>query len=422
MTFTKIDRRLLTILLIVFVQMLGASLILPILPLYAQHQFDLPPETITLLVSSFYAAQFLAGPYLGRLSDRHGRLPVLIISQVGTVISFVMLGLAQNVEILFLARILDGITGGNIIVAQAYITDITPPAKRTQSLGYIFAAFGLGFIFGPVLGGVLSAAFGARVPFFIAAIVATATVLLTWFTLDETLSPEQRQANRNYRRASLSPREIGHNFPLLLVLMIAFVGQFALGMLQSTFALYAEAVLFTGYRESMTNLGIGLLLTVIGLTQFLTQIFLLRRLVQHYGETRLVIIGSVSRTLGMFIFAIITLPWLGALGSVFFALGMGIMMPSLQSLATRTVADELRGGVLGVYQSAISLSTIISTALGGVLFAIKPTTPYWFGGVLSTLAIIPAIVFWQRSRASNLTRKLPLQKLEKASQKSSPGD
>jgi len=174
-----IDRRLLTILLIVFVQMVGGAMIMPILPLYAQSEFDMSPNVITLLGTVFFAAQFIAGPYLGRLSDKYGRVPVLIVSQVGTAVSFIMLGTAQSVSMLFAARILDGITGGNIIVAQAYITDVTPREKRTQSLGYVFAAFGLGFIFGPALGGILSAAFGPRVPYYIAAAAAVLVVVLT---------------------------------------------------------------------------------------------------------------------------------------------------------------------------------------------------------------------------------------------------
>ncbi len=172
----RMDRRLLTILLIVFVQMLGAAMIMPILPLYAQREFDMTPQIITLLTTAFFAAQFIAGPYLGRLSDKYGRVPVLILSQIGTAVSFFMLAVAPSVGVLFLARILDGITGGNIIVAQAYITDITPREKRTQSLGYIFAVFGLGFIFGPALGGLLSAALGPRVPYIIAGFAAVSSL------------------------------------------------------------------------------------------------------------------------------------------------------------------------------------------------------------------------------------------------------
>jgi len=406
MKLGSIDRRLLTVLLIVFVNMLGASLILPILPLYAQRQFQMSPQTIALLVSSFFAAQFLAGPFLGQSSDRYGRVPVLIISQIGTVISFVMLAFAPNVTWLFIARILDGITGGNIIVAQAYVTDVTPREKRTESLGYIFAVFGLGFMFGPALGGILSAAYGIRTPFLLAALAAAVVVVMTWRLLDETLTPEQRMDARKRRGGSITPGAILRNGPLLAILGIAFVGQFSLGMLQSTFALYGEAVLFLGYSENATNIGIGLLLTAVGAAQLFTQTWLLRRLLRRYPETWLVVAGTAIRALGSFIFAVIASPWLGAFGSIFFAIGIGIMMPPLQSLATTTVGDEERGGVLGIYQSAINLSTIFSTALGGFFFQISPTLPYWLGGVVSLLVVIPALglVRWRARTAASTTQ------------------
>jgi DHA1 family tetracycline resistance protein-like MFS transporter len=392
----NLDRRLVTILLIVFVQMLGAAMIMPILPLYAQREFDLSPQVIALLTTAFFAAQFIAGPFLGRLSDKRGRIPVLIISQIGTVISFVMLALAPNAWVLFLARILDGLTGGNIIVAQAYITDITPREKRTESLGYIFAVFGLGFVIGPALGGVLSAALGPRVPYIIAAVVALLVVFLTWFTLEETITPERQQNNRDGRQSGISPGEVIRNTPLLLILLVAFVGQSALGLLQATFALYTDAILFEGYSPRAATLGVGLLLGVFGLTQFSTQTFLLRRFLQRFGEYRLVILGNVLRMTGSFIFAMAATPVLGATGSVFFAMGVGLMMPPLQSLATGTVDDEVRGGVLGLYQSTLSLSIIISTAVGGLLFAMVVTLPYWVAGVMAALAIIPSVVLYLR--------------------------
>lgn len=395
----RLDRRLLTILLIVFVQMLGAAMILPILPLYAQSEFEMTPQTITLLVTAFFAAQFIAGPFLGRLSDKYGRVPVLIISQIGTAISFFMLAGAQSVEMLFLARILDGLTGGNIIVAQAYITDITPRAKRTQSLGYIFAAFGLGFIFGPALGGLLSSAFGPRIPYVIAAIAAVGVVFLTKFSLNETLTPEQREANRTFNQASIKPAAIIRNWPLLLILIIAFVGQFGMGLIQGTFALYGEAVLFTDYGARFVSFGVGMLLAIVGFGQFFTQTFLLRPALKRFDEAWLVVIGMILRTFSLFILAAITIPFAAGVASLLFAVGVGLMMPPLQSLSTNTVADELRGGVLGIYQSIISLSTIFSTAVSGTLFALDPTIPYWTGGLLSVLALIPAFILVRQTRA-----------------------
>lgn len=397
--FRQMDRRLFTILLVVFVGMLGASMILPILPIYAKNEFHMTPQTISLLVTAFFAAQFLAGPFLGRLSDKYGRVPVLIISQVGTAISFLMLALAPNVAMLFLARILDGLTGGNIIVAQAYVTDITPREKRTQALGYIFAVFGLGFIFGPALGGILSSRLGARVPYIIAAAAAVGVVFLTWFTLDESLTTEQRHINRTYKKGGIAPLDLISNTSLVLILLIAFIAQFGLGMVQGTFALYGEAVLFKGYSEQTALLGIGLLLTIVGLGQFFTQTFLIGRALKRFDEAWLVIIGTILRTAGLFIYAILTVPLAAAFGSLGFAIGIGLMMPPLQSLSTRTVADEMRGGVLGVYQSTLSLSIIVSTAVSGTIFAFNPTAPYWLGGGLSFLAIVPAIFLVRRTHA-----------------------
>jgi MFS transporter, DHA1 family, tetracycline resistance protein len=352
------------------------------------------PQTITLLLTVFFAGQFVAGPWIGRLSDKYGRVPVLIISQIGTAISFTMIGFADSVAVLFMARIFDGITGGNVVVAQAYITDITPPEDRTKALGYIFAAFGLGFVFGPALAGVLSAAFGPTVPFFVAAVAATAVVFLTAYTLDETLSPAQRAHNRTSRQP-FNARAIFSNNLLMLALMVVFIGQFGLGLLQSSFALYGGAVIFAGYTPAATDLGIGLLLSVVGISQVFTQSIVLPRLTKRFRDTTLVAAGALIRTVGLAIFALITTPWLGPFGSFFFALGMGIMMPPLQSYTTRLVPDEMRGGVLGLYQSAVSLAIIFSTALGGFLFSISPVTPYWLAAGLSVLVVIPVLT-WLR--------------------------
>ena len=393
----QIDRRLLTILTIVFVQMVGAAMVLPILPLFAQREFEMSTSVITLLITAFFAAQFLAGPWMGRLSDRHGRLPVLILSQVGTAFSFALLALSPNVFWLFVARILDGITGGNIIVAQAYITDITPKKERTAALGYIFAVFGLGFIFGPGLGGVLSAALGPRMPFMIAAAAAMVAAIITWRVLDETVTDGQRAATSNQRR-SLALSTVMQNSTLLIVLLIAFIGQFGLGLLQGTFALYSEAVLFAGQPDNAVNIGVGILYTVIGASQLFTQTVLLKRLLLRFGDLWLVFAGAIIRSLGLFILAMFALPLLGGVAAMLFALGMGLLMPPLQSLATQAAPDDMRGGVLGVYQSSISLATIISTAVSGAIFAVAPSLPFWVGGALSLLALLPALMLAQQIR------------------------
>ncbi len=367
----------------------------PILPLYAQSEFNLDEEIITLLLTAFFAAQFLAGPFIGRLSDRRGRLPVLLISQVGTVIAFLMIGFAQSVTVLFLARILDGITGGNIIVAQAYVTDIMPEEKRTQALGYVMAAFGLGFIIGPAVGGLLASQVGPQMPFLFAAAAALITVMLTWFTLEETISQKEQAHNRDSRRARMNPSELMRNVPLLAVLSISFVSQFGFGLLIGTFALFAEAVLFAGYDFAAVSLGVGLMLMVVGIGQFFTQIFILPAMLKRYSDPLIAILGAGSRGLSMFLLAVATEPVFGTGSIVIFALGSGLLLPPLQSLVTKTVIKELRGGVLGLYQSVMSLGVIISTAVSGALFALDPTVPNWLGGILFCLSILPGIFLWR---------------------------
>lgn len=394
-----LDRRLVVILLIVFVQLFGASLVLPILPLYATNRFQMSYESVTLLNTAFFAAQFVAGPFIGRLSDHYGRLPVLIVSQIGTVVSFIMLGLAQNVEMLFLARILDGITGGNIIVAQAYVTDITPREKRMQALGYILAAFGSGFIFGPAIGGLLATAFGYEMPYFFAAAAAAAVVLLTWRVLDETLTPEQRAANRvRGGQDRMSVGSVLGNLPLLAILAMAFGSQFAFAMLQSTFSLFGDLVLFAGYPEGAAELGIGLLMAMIGVGQIFTQLVLIRRLAGRYSEGMLVVIGTLLRSLVMFSLVLVQTPYPAAISLFFYAMGTGIQNPAMQSLITSTVPDSQRGGALGLYQSAFSLSIIIGSALAGTLFAFAPVLPFLLGGLLFALMSLPGLFLARWSR------------------------
>jgi MFS family permease len=234
--------------------------------------------------------------------------------------------------------------------------------------------------------------FDIQTPFFLAAIAASLIVILTWVTLEETLTPEQRTANRRKGGGQLRPRAVIGNYPLIMILFIVFVAQFGFGLLQSTFALFGEDVLFAGQSEDAASLGIGLLLAVIGLGQLVTQVFFLPPLVRRYGDAPLVIGGAALRGLSMFIYAVITSPWLAGIGGWIFAVGAGVMSPTSQSIATQTVDDELRGGVLGIYQSSRNLAIIFGTGLAGTLYAIEPTIPYWIGGVLFMISLIPGFM------------------------------
>ncbi|MCB9454324.1 MAG: MFS transporter [Anaerolineaceae bacterium] len=388
----QFDRRMITILLIIFVNMVGASMVLPILPVYARKAFGVSDNVVTLLLTSFFLAQFIAGPYIGRLSDQYGRMPVLIISQIGTVISFIMIALGASIEILFIARILDGITGGNIIVAQAYITDITPPRQRTQALGNVLLAFGVGFILGPSSGGVLSSIFGPRIPFLFAALAATLTVILTWRVLDETVTPEMRQANRAKTAVRLGIGDVAHNKPLVFILVVTFGSQFAFSMLQATYALFGADVLFPNFEQNAILLRVGLLLSVVGMGQLFTQLFILKRALRRWQEYTLVIGGGVLRGLGLLTLALVPNPFVHIFGLASFAIGTGLQIPSLQGLAANSVPGQVRGAVMGVFQSAQNLGIIFGSAIAGTIYAAHTNYPLMIGGLLFFVMLLPSLM------------------------------
>lgn len=415
-------KRIFPILLIIFTNMLGATLILPILPLYAEGTFNGSILQITLLASAFFGAQFLAAPWLGRLSDRYGRRPILIISQVGTVAAFILfifakelgsmvdgIGLALPMTggmfMLFVARILDGLTGGNITTAQAYISDITPAEKRAQGLGWLQGAFGAGFIFGPAFGGILSN-YGDTVPFIGATIITSITLLLTIFTLEESLPPEEREqaTGKVKARRAIPWSAILSERALVLILVVGFTGSLAFAALPATFALYASHVLLVNVANpDRIQLYIGLMLTFNGLVQVLTQVSLLRPLVERFGERNLLILGQASIAVSLLGLASATTPLVATLFFAPFAFGYGVSEPSTQSLVTRFGNRRSRGYLLGLYQSARSLALIFGPIWAGFTFAnISPQAVYFVGAGIMLLSLFGA----------TLLRRMPIQEIK----------
>jgi DHA1 family tetracycline resistance protein-like MFS transporter len=404
-------KRLYPILLIVFTNILGGGVIMPILPLYAEGQFNGTVIQITLLSSAFFAAQFLAAPVLGRLSDRYGRRPVLIISQIGTVLAFMMfifaiplgrwidsfgpvLPLTGGMLMLFAARILDGITGGNITTAQAYISDVTDSEHRAQGLGLLQAAFGLGFIFGPAFGGVLSNIHPVA-PFIGAAIITTGTLLLTVFTLAESLPPEKRAAELGgVQRSAVPLRILLSNKSFDLVLLIGFFGSLAFAALPAIFALYANHVLFPDLAGTgRVQLYIGLILTFYGLMQVFTQLALLRPLIKRLGERRLIILGEITLFLAMLGIVATGRAFSVTLLLAPFAFGQGVTEPSLQSMITRFGEESTRGRLLGIYQSSRSLALIVGPIWAGLAYAnINPQSVFVIGSGIIFCALVCAII------------------------------
>ncbi len=405
-------RRLFPILLIVFTNILGGGVILPILPLYAEGQFGGTILQITLLSTSFFAAQFLAAPWLGRLSDRYGRRPVLIVSQIGTVLAFILfifagplgklidswgmaLPISGGMIMLYVARTLDGITGGNITTAQAYIADVTPPERRAQGLGLVQAAFGAGFIFGPAFGGVLSN-LGPVVPFIGATIITMVTLLLTVFTLQESLPPEDRaEAPSDVEpRSSIPLTALLRIGPLRVILAIGFFASLAFAALPSTFALYADRVLFHDLADpARAQLYIGLMLTFNGLMQVVTQLALLKPLVSRLGERKLLLVGMAALLLASIGVASAGSAVVVTLLFAPFAFGRGVSEPSLQTLTTRFGDERTRGQLLGTYQSARSLALIFGPVWAGYAFEeLGPQAVFWVAGGLILVGLAFAAI------------------------------
>jgi DHA1 family tetracycline resistance protein-like MFS transporter len=403
-------KRLFPILLVIFTNILGSGVIMPILPLYAEGQFGGTILQVTLLSTAFFAAQFFAAPWLGRLSDRVGRRPVLLISQLGTILAFILfifaeplgrwvdgiapwLPLTGGMTMLYVARILDGITGGNITTAQAYVSDITEQEHRAHGLGLLQGAFGMGFVFGPAFGGVL-ANYGSNVPFIGAAIITSITFLLTYFSLVESLPREGRIEQLNKAKTRLTIQSLLKKSTMLNILGVTFFSTLAFSALPATFALFAERVLFAGnFPPVQMQLAIGLMLTLYGLMTVITQFVFLGPLVQRLGERRALLLGNVSLMLAMLAVGIVTMPLLTMIFFIPFAFGQGVNQPNLQALMTRLGGRTAGGQLLGIYQSSRSLALIFGPIWAGFVFEhIGPRFVYIFGSGIMLVATILALL------------------------------
>jgi DHA1 family tetracycline resistance protein-like MFS transporter len=371
---------LVPIFLIVFVGLLGFGIILPLLPLYAE-QFGASPLTIGVLLASYSLMQLVATPYLGALSDRIGRRPVLLISQIGTVLSFILLGLANSLPLLFVARILDGISGGNISTAQAYISDIADEEGRAKAFGLIGAAFGLGFILGPAIGGILSQGTNYHVPAFAAAAISFVSLLLTIFVLPESLPKEKRNTYRAPRiidtvalRRALGYEQLG------LLLLIFFVFNLSQAGFQGLFALFGQRKFSFGARET------GYVLAYVGLLAVLVQGGGIGPIVRRFGERRTLQVGLMLGSVGL-LWAGFAASWhvlLVALVPV--AIGLGVAAPTANSLITRESPPSERGQILGIGQAFAALARVVGPLLAGFAFHYEVWGPFVLAGVLVALA------------------------------------
>jgi multidrug resistance protein len=352
----------------VAVDILGLTIVLPLLPFYAEH-FGASPLLVGLLVATYAACQLIAGPILGKLSDRYGRRPLLIISQIGTFLGFLVLGQARSLAWIFFSRFLDGITAGNLSLAQAYISDVTQPQERTKAFGVIGIAFGLGFLIGPALSGYL-AQYNYAYPAWVAAGLSLTSILCTYFLLPQATPLQGPQTGPGGNRLGLldwgAYAQYFRRQELATILFQFMMFSLMFSMFISGFALFAERRFYIGERPFGPK-EVGYLYAYSGMLGLIIQGGLLGRLVSRFGDHALSRAGFFSAAAGL-TFLAFTYP-IGFLIPMFTltAFGTGILRPTLTSLVTKNASRDEQGVVLGLTQSINSLATIGAPIMSGLL-------------------------------------------------------
>jgi MFS transporter, DHA1 family, tetracycline resistance protein len=391
-----VRQRSLVLFLIVFVDLVGFGIVLPLLPLYAD-AYGATGTAIALLVVSYAVSQVLLAPVWGRISDRVGRRPVLLIGLVGSAASYVLFAFAGSLWMLLLSRVLAGVAGANVPVAQAYIADVTSKEDRAVGMGTLGAAFGLGFVFGPAIGGVL-APYSSAAPGLAAALLCAGNALLAFFFLPESLN----RAERLQRRAEVQGAGAGASGlaglrtlvsvpQVASVLVLSFLVTAAFSAMHPIFSLFADR------RFSLDARAVGGLFTFLGVVSALMQGVVVRKMVPRIGEEALVRIVMVPFVLGFLALAAAPSLWVVAFGLAGLAIGFGGALPCMLSLLSRAAPDALQGSALGVGQSVSSLARVAGPMLGGISWDLfgGPGT-FLVGAALAGLALFQ-VAMWPRS-------------------------
>jgi DHA1 family tetracycline resistance protein-like MFS transporter len=370
-------KSLFSIILVVFIDLLGFSLILPLLPYYAA-TFHATAIQTGLLVASYAVAQLIGAPLLGRLSDRYGRRPILLASVFGTFVGFLLLGFAGALWMLFASRIIDGLTGGNLTIAQAYITDVTDAKNRAKGLGLIGAAFGLGFIIGPATGGLLSQ-WGYAVPAFVAGGLSLINLVLIYAWLPESLAPESR-GKQNRPAVTLGALLTALRRPFSGSLLISrFFFGIAFATFQTVFSLYALT------RFGLSAAQTGYILAYVGVLSVVTQGFLVGWISKRVREDILIVACVALMAISLVGWALAASVTALLIIMAPTALSGGLLNTLLSSTLTKTVDAKETGGILGLSASIESSTRIIAPIAGGVLLQKLGTwAPGAFGAVLMT--------------------------------------
>lgn len=373
------NKNLLIIALIAVVNALGYGIIIPILYSYSV-KFGLSDFQNGLLFSLFSICQFLATPIIGRLSDKYGRRPLLMISIAGTAVSFFMTAFAPNAIILFLARALDGITAGNIPVASAVISDTTEPKDRAKGFGVIGASFGFGFIFGPAISA-LTVGIDAAVPFIIAGIISTIAVILTYLFLPETNKHiGEVKEGKLFDFPKLIHAATDPNVGATLLIMLVY--SFSFGMLLYAYQPFSVKALGLSANE------ISGLFTLFGVVGLVTQIFFLPKVIKILGDRKTFIFSLILMIiayLGMFITRNVAV-FVGL--SILFGFSNSFINPLIQTILSKETDEKSQGSMMGISTSYMSIGTIVGPIAGGLIATIGIGYPYLAGAVAVVVCLL----------------------------------
>jgi MFS transporter, DHA1 family, tetracycline resistance protein len=380
----------------VFIDLVGFGIFLPLLPYYAE-TFGASAFAIGSLSASYSLMQFLFTPIWGRLSDRYGRRPLILLSLAGSCVGFLITGLATTLAVLFIGRIVAGIAGAIIPTTNAYIADVTTPENRAKGMGMVGAAFGLGFILGPAIGGLL-APYGYEKPALLASAMAGLNLLFAYFKLPESLPKEIR--DRVGRRAlSIKTLEDALTHPRVgWLLLIFFIATFAFANMEATFSLLNK------HAYGLTAKQTGYMFTYIGIVMSFMQGFLVGKMVRRLGEKFCISLGTFILIfgLGLMPFAPNLFYYCAICGIM--AFGSGINSPAINALLSRSAHADEQGGVMGIAQSMASMGRILGPLWGGYSFgAMGPKWPFISAGILMALAFLMSL----KNLAANFAPSTP---------------
>jgi MFS transporter, DHA1 family, multidrug resistance protein len=374
--------------LVMFLVMVGFGIIIPVLPFYAE-EIGATPTQLGLLMAVYSLMQLIFAPFWGRLSDKIGRKPILMIGITGLALSFFIQALATELWMLFAARIIGGIlSSANMPTAMAYVADITTPENRGKGMGIIGAAVGLGFVFGPAIGGIFSGT-SMSLPFYLAGSTSLLTVFLVFFLLKETLQ-KKNENEVSAKKPSLSQAFSGSASVLFLLQLLISL---SLSGLEATFAYFAAR------KAGLDSTHLGYIFMIMGFAGAIVQGGLVGKLTKRYGEGLVIQGGIVVSAIGFGLILLVDSFITAAIFLSIFGIGNGVIRPSVSSLLTKT-STAGHGSATGLLSSFDSLGRIIGPPLGGWLFSMAIGLPYISGAIISILAFILFQLYRTKSTAS----------------------